>query len=110
MKCDDYDCVDSADFSFLHTAWLKYCDDETIIVSDADENGVDDACDGVMASFEGLPPLPTDEVLRSFGLEVPPSDWKGYRRGVLLEWQRLEARRAVIKERRQRNTPERSIR
>ncbi|MEE9296972.1 MAG: hypothetical protein V3W34_18665, partial [Phycisphaerae bacterium] len=83
VNCDPSDCVGPEDFAFWVTCWLKHCNDPGCILVP------DGICDG-LASIGDLPPLPSDSVLRSVGLEPPSADWKGYRRGILREWQRLK--------------------
>jgi len=92
VKCSEDDCVGPEDFAFWVTCWLKYCDDPVCILVPGD------ICDGGPTSVEGLPPLPSDSLLRNLGLEPPSDDWKGYRRGILREWQRLEAESRAPKE------------
>ena len=85
MKCGPNDCVGPEDFAFWVTCWNKDCSDPACILVP------DDICDGGLAASRGLPPLPSDAVLRSHGLEPPAADWKGYGRGgILRAWESLE--------------------
>lgn len=97
FDCDEDesdDCVAPEDFAYWVTGWHKCCDDDDIIMPpDCDEHKQ-------TASLKelNLPPWPTDDKLRSFGLEPPPSNWRGDKQGVVKMWRERDLNQFVIED------------